>query len=55
MISYFRGALDCARAERELGFSPKYDLHEGLRDVVEWYKKNPDFRIFDGKSASPLE
>lgn len=48
LISYFRGPLDCSRARRELGFSPEYNLRDGLRDVIQWYRDNPGFRIFHG-------
>ncbi|MCD8202225.1 MAG: NAD(P)-dependent oxidoreductase [Prevotella sp.] len=31
---------DIAPAVRELGFEPKYQLDEGLRETVKWYKEN---------------
>ena len=41
--------LDCAKAERELGWRPAWPLEEGLRRTVEWYKANAggqDMRAF---------
>jgi dihydroflavonol-4-reductase len=29
-----------AKAERELGFAPQYDLRKGLAETVEWYRAN---------------
>jgi nucleoside-diphosphate-sugar epimerase len=55
LISYFRGALDCSRAKRELGFAPKDHLRDGLRDLIGWYRENPNFRIFNGRAATTLE
>jgi dTDP-glucose 4,6-dehydratase len=33
----WRYALDPSRAEQELGWRPKHDLEEGLRQTVRWY------------------
>jgi len=35
-----RYAIDCARIERELGWSPREDFHSGLRRTIEWYLAN---------------
>ena len=32
--------LDICKAERVLGWQPKLDLHDGLRETVRWYRKN---------------
>ncbi len=29
--------LNPSRAERELGFRPKFDLHQGIRETLRWY------------------
>jgi len=34
-----RYALDCSKL-RSLGWQPKYNLENGIREVVEWYAKN---------------
>lgn len=34
-----RRCLDTSRAEREFGFKAKMDFTEGLRKMIEWYKK----------------
>jgi dTDP-glucose 4,6-dehydratase len=35
-----RYAIDCSKAERELGWSPKVKFEEGLRETIDWYKAN---------------
>jgi dTDP-glucose 4,6-dehydratase len=35
-----RYAIDCAKAERELGWTPKVTFDAGLRETVEWYRAN---------------
>jgi dTDP-glucose 4,6-dehydratase len=35
-----RYAIDCAKAERELGWKPQVAFEEGLRDTVRWYQEN---------------
>ena len=32
--------LDCARAQRELGWTPKVSLEEGIRLTLDWYRDN---------------
>lgn len=34
-----RCALDCAAAERELGWAPRVSLHEGLADTFAWFRE----------------
>jgi dTDP-glucose 4,6-dehydratase len=35
-----RYAIDCAKAERELGWTQKHTFEQGLNDTIEWYKAN---------------
>jgi len=35
-----RYAIDCSKAERELGWAPKWTFENGIRSTIEWYKKN---------------
>jgi dTDP-glucose 4,6-dehydratase len=35
-----RYAIDCAKIERELGWRPAVEFEQGLRETVEWYKRN---------------
>jgi UDP-glucose 4-epimerase len=37
-----RGPLDITRARTDLGFEPRVDLEEGLRDYVAWWRTVPD-------------
>ncbi|HEX8202764.1 MAG TPA: dTDP-glucose 4,6-dehydratase, partial [Isosphaeraceae bacterium] len=32
-----RYAIDCSKAERELGWAPKVPFEQGLRDTIRWY------------------
>jgi dTDP-glucose 4,6-dehydratase len=36
----FRYAIDASKLQRELGWSPKRDLADGLEDTVRWYVEN---------------
>jgi len=38
-----RYAIDFTKAKRELGWEPVIDFEEGLRETVEWYKKNEEW------------
>jgi dTDP-glucose 4,6-dehydratase len=38
-----RYAIDCARAERELGWNPQVPFEQGLRDTVRWYIEHRDW------------
>ena len=31
---------DITKAQDELGFAPSYNLEKGLKESIEWYKKN---------------
>jgi dTDP-D-glucose 4,6-dehydratase len=32
--------MDFSKAHKELGFSPKMDFRQGLKKILNWYKKN---------------
>ncbi|HEV8067310.1 MAG TPA: GDP-mannose 4,6-dehydratase [Planctomycetaceae bacterium] len=32
-----RYAIDCSKAERELGWQPQVDFRQGIRDTIDWY------------------
>jgi dTDP-glucose 4,6-dehydratase len=38
-----RYAIDCAKAERELGWAPSKGFESGLKDTVEWYFGNEEW------------
>jgi dTDP-glucose 4,6-dehydratase len=38
-----RYAVDCSKAERELGWRPQVRLEEGLRQTVRWYQDHADW------------
>jgi dTDP-glucose 4,6-dehydratase len=35
-----RYAIDCSKAERELGWSPRVSFQDGLRETISWYQTN---------------
>jgi len=35
-----RYAIDCSKAERDLGWRPQVSFDRGLRETIEWYKAN---------------
>lgn len=35
-----RYAIDCAKSERELGWSPQVDFRRGLEETIAWYRAN---------------
>jgi UDP-glucose 4-epimerase len=35
----FRSALDVSKAKRVLGWSPEYLFDDGLRELIDWFKK----------------
>ena len=39
--SWIRGPLDISRAKTDLGYEPRYEVREGVRDLVEWLQKKP--------------
>ena len=38
-----RYAIDCTKAERELGWKPLVPFEQGLRETVRWYQDNADW------------
>jgi dTDP-glucose 4,6-dehydratase len=38
-----RYAMNIDKIHRELGWQPKHDLAQGLRDTVEWYLSHTDW------------
>jgi dTDP-glucose 4,6-dehydratase len=38
-----RYAIDCAKAERELGWQPRVPFESGLVETIDWYKSNADW------------
>jgi dTDP-glucose 4,6-dehydratase len=38
-----RYAIDCSKAERELGWTPKISFEQGLAETIEWYKSHADW------------
>ncbi len=38
-----RYAIDCTKAERELGWTPKISFETGLQQTINWYKTNSDW------------
>ena len=45
-----RYAMDSAKIERELGFSPRENLESGMRKTLDWYLANEEWwrRVMDG-------
>lgn len=35
-----RYAIDCSKAERELGWAPKMTFEQGLKETIDWYRAN---------------
>jgi dTDP-glucose 4,6-dehydratase len=35
-----RYALDCSKIQRELGWSPRMNLDEGIQQTIAWYRSN---------------
>ena len=47
----FRYAIDCSKAERELGWKPEMDFDRGLAETIAWYQSHADWvgRIRSGE------
>jgi dTDP-glucose 4,6-dehydratase len=52
-----RYAIDAQKIRQELGFSPRYEVNEGLRETVRWYLKNGPWitRVRSGEYRSWIE
>ncbi len=52
-----RYAIDCSKAERELGWKPAIPFEEGLGQTVEWYQQNADWvaRVRSGEYLTYYE
>jgi len=52
-----RYAIDCAKAERELGWKPRVTFAEGLEQTIAWYRSHGDWvaRIRSGEYARYYE
>jgi dTDP-glucose 4,6-dehydratase len=50
-----RYAVDCCKAEAELGWRPTVAFEQGLADTVEWYRANAPWvdRVRSGAYRSP--
>ena len=35
-----RYAIDCSKAETELGWKPQHNFRDGLRETIDWYLAN---------------
>ena len=53
----FRYAIDCSKAERELGWKPEYEFETGLRETIDWYLAHEEWvdRIKSGAYRSYYE
>ncbi len=38
-----RYAIDCSKAERELGWTPQVDFRKGIRETIDWYLGNSEW------------
>ncbi|WP_437205185.1 dTDP-glucose 4,6-dehydratase [Planctomicrobium sp. SH664] len=38
-----RYAIDCTKAERELGWQPQIPFEQGLQETIDWYLQHPDW------------
>jgi dTDP-glucose 4,6-dehydratase len=38
-----RYAIDCSKAERELGWAPKMAFEQGIRETIQWYRDHKDW------------
>lgn len=49
-----RYAIDCAKAERELGWQPQIAFEQGLQETIDWYQQHADWveRIRSGEYQS---
>jgi dTDP-glucose 4,6-dehydratase len=40
-----RYAIDCSKAERELGWTPKVGFEQGIRETIQWYRDHKDWVV----------
>lgn len=38
-----RYAIDCAKAEKELGWNPEVTFEDGIRETIQWYQANQEW------------
>ena len=38
-----RYAINCSKIEKELGWKPKHNFEEGLKETIQWYLNNEDW------------
>lgn len=52
-----RYAIDCSKAERELGWKPIVSFEQGLRETIDWYRQNSEWtaRVRSGAYRSYYE
>jgi dTDP-glucose 4,6-dehydratase len=52
-----RYAIDCTKAETELGWKPQVEFTSGLRDTIDWYRQHPGWieRVKSGAYRSYYE
>ncbi|OJV12015.1 MAG: hypothetical protein BGO27_00290 [Alphaproteobacteria bacterium 33-17] len=46
--------LDCSKAKEELGWEPKVNLDEGIKDTLSWWKENIDPQTLKLKETSDV-
>ena len=39
----FRYAVDFTKINKELGWEPKIDFQKGIKNTIEWYRKNTEW------------
>ena len=39
----FRYAINCNKIEKEIGWKPKHNFEDGLKETIQWYLKNVDW------------
>ncbi len=52
-----RYAIDCSKAERELGWKPQIDFETGLNDTIKWYQEHSEWvdRVRSGEYTKYYE
>lgn len=39
----FRYAIDCTKIKNEIGWKPKHNFEQGIRETIRWYLNNPNW------------